>query len=301
MAAASGRPPSLGAFVADFGRTLGPALFSASSGGAKGTVATLRQGQRVWYNREMVTERKRLWGFSGGMICLLAVVLAALPCAAGNDMLRAAGDLRTKYAADIEQLAKWCEANGLADEAQKTRHVLGAQRSVQALSCPCCPTRSGPPNCPPTPRRRSWSGTRGCRSCGRDQRQGAVRNGAARRADRPGGPGLRVGHGRDPGQSRLRARAAAVRLPESSATNGARSTRRRNCAAGYVWSDKFGWLPKAHLAPLRGGTAILRRPLDFGRRRRRAASRHPLRLGHGDRTLHDPHEPQHRGGAWRWA
>ncbi len=56
------------------------------------------------------------------------MVGAMLSVAVGGfayDQHRAASEFRAKYVAEIEALAKWCEENGLADEAQKTRHVLG--------------------------------------------------------------------------------------------------------------------------------------------------------------------------------
>ena len=73
--------------------------------------------------------------------------------------------------------------------------------------------------------------------------------------------------------------------------------------AGFVWSDKFGWLPKAHLRRYEEG----QRYCD-GRWISAAedARRHrdiQLRLGRRNRALHDPHRPQHRGrrGAGREA
>ena len=62
-------------------------------------------------------------------------------CAAGR------GHLGKKYAADFEQLAKWCEANGLADEARKTRHVLGPSDPYK-LYLPVLPDEVGPPKLP---------------------------------------------------------------------------------------------------------------------------------------------------------
>ena len=73
--------------------------------------------------------------------------------------------------------------------------------------------------------------------------------------------------------------------------------------AGFVWSDKFGWLPKAYLRRYEEGQRYCDGRWISADEDARAASRHPLRLGRRDRALHDPHQPQHRGrrGAGREA
>jgi hypothetical protein len=67
--------------------------------------------------------------------------------AAAIDPAQATEELRANYAADIEKLAKWCEANGLADEARKTRRVLSPSDPYK-LYVPVLPEQVGPPKLP---------------------------------------------------------------------------------------------------------------------------------------------------------
>jgi hypothetical protein len=59
-----------------------------------------------------------------------------------NELKQAAADLRSRYAADLESLAKWCEAAGLQAEAAKTRAVL-APSNPYKLYIPILPDAVG--------------------------------------------------------------------------------------------------------------------------------------------------------------
>lgn len=176
---------------------------------------------------------------------LLAVVgLAATPVAAAKNPLRVALDLRAKYAADIEQLAKWCESNGLADEAKKTRHAL-APTDPYKLYVPVLPEAVGPPKLPAEapPKVVEWDSR--FNRLRRDQ--AVVLFEIARHAVRGGRVALAFDLAlaaiqADPNYEPVR------RLFGYQKFRGQWHTRYevKKLRAGLVWSGKFGWLPKSH-------------------------------------------------------
>ena len=118
-----------------------------------------------------------------------------------------------KYASDLEKLAKWCESNGLNDEARKTRRVLSPTDPYK-LYVPALPDEVGPPKLPDDAAAKvvDWNAKlwklrqRVCRD--------VLRDSAAGNPLRAGGPGVRAGARRHPGEPRLRARTASAGLPE---------------------------------------------------------------------------------------
>ena len=144
--------------------------------------------------------------------------------------------------------------------------------------CRCCPTRSARRSCRPMRRPKSWSGIRGWASCGAIRPRRFTRWRSA--PCEPARPGLAfdlamaaiqanpdyepvrrlLGYQKFRDQWRTLYEAKKLR-------DGQRLERQVRLAAE-------GLSP-----PLRGRAALLRRPLDLGRRRRRAASRHPAPAG----------------------
>jgi hypothetical protein len=172
-------------------------------------------------------------------------VLSAAACASASDVHKAALDLRTKYAADIEQLAKWCEANGLAQQALKTRHVLGRSDPYK-LYVPVLPDEVGPPKLPADAPAKlvEW-----------DSRLGRLRRDhamalyeMARHAVRSGRAGLAIELAltaiqADPDYEPARRLFGYQKFHDQWRT----VYEVKKLRAGFVWSEKFGWLPKAHL------------------------------------------------------
>ena len=182
-----------------------------------------------------------------GLLLAAAIVAwANAALAADSDVSKAAAELREKYVADLETLAKWCDANGLKDEARKTRRVVSPSDPVK-FYVPVLPDDVGPPKLPDDapPKVVEWDAKlwklRG------DYATAAYD--LARNAVRTGTPGLAFGLAleRRPGQSRLRARPPTARLSEVSRSVAHALRGPKKLRAGFVWSDKFGWLPKASL------------------------------------------------------
>ena len=159
--------------------------------------------------------------------------------------MRAALDLKAKYAADVEQLAKWCDENSLADEARKTRLVLGPS-DPNKLYVPVLPVEVGPPELPAgtSPKAVEWNSRlwRLRREFAADQfdmARRAVRNGRAGLAFELALGAIQANPDYEP----------VRRLFGYQKQSGAWRTiyEARKLRAGNVWSDKFGWLPKGRL------------------------------------------------------
>ena len=173
--------------------------------------------------------------------CLLAAGTRTL----ASDMARAAIDLRAKYAADIAQLAEWCESNGLADEARKTRHTL-APSDPYKLYVPVLPDEVGPPKLP---------ADAGAKVVEWNTRLGRLRRDhatalfeMARHAVRSGRAGLAVELAlatiqADPDYEPARRLFGYQKFRDQWRT----AYEVKKLRAGFVWSEKFGWRPKAYL------------------------------------------------------
>jgi hypothetical protein len=184
---------------------------------------------------------------SGKKIGILAAILAAcLLSAAGPawaaDQRKAALELRAKYAADLEQLAAWCEANHLPDAARVTRRIRGPS-DPNKLFVPILPSEVGPAKLPADAPAKivEWNAR-----LGRLRHEQAVALfEIARRAARAG---------RATTAFEL-ALAAVQASPDYEPTRRSFGYQKfhdqwrtpyevRKLRSGFVWSDKFGWLSK---------------------------------------------------------
>ncbi len=179
------------------------------------------------------------------LTCILcASALLAAEQTSGADTRKAAIELRAKYAADIRQLAKWCEANGLADEAKQTIHVLGPSDPLK-LYIPVLPVEiSPPPAAGDTSEKARWRS----RLNKLRHEQALTLFEMARHAVKNGSAGLAFDLAvatiqADPDYEPVR------RLFGYQKYRGQWHTvyEVKKLRAGFVWSDKFGWLPKAYL------------------------------------------------------
>lgn len=189
----------------------------------------------------MVAIRARLFGC---FVCAAVVAWAASAYAAGDDIPEAAAKLRTQYAADLEQLAKWCESNGLKEEARKTRRVLSPSDPYK-LYVPILPDAVGPAklSADAPPKVVEWN-----------ERLDKLRQDnamsfyeLARRAVRNGYAGLAF-------QLVLDAVQANPDCEPARRVLGYQKFHDQWCTfyeakklrAGFVWNQKFGWLLKGH-------------------------------------------------------
>lgn len=186
--------------------------------------------------------RHKLWIF---VFCTLWIALFAQRSFAEDEILRAALELRAKYAADIKKLADWCDENGLGDEARKTRLAIGPN-DPHKLFVPVLPDEVGPPDPPAgaSPKALEWH-----KRFWQIRREGAVSFfDLARRAVRGGRAGLAF----DLALASIQANpdCEPVRRMFSYQKYGGRWRtiyEVRKLRSGNVWSDKFGWLPKGRL------------------------------------------------------
>ncbi len=190
----------------------------------------------------MISARDRLLA---GIVCLAAVVAVGSPRARAADPLRAAIELQAKYAAGIEQLAKWCESSGLAEEARKTRRVLSPTDPYK-LYVPVLPEVVGPPKLPADAPANvvEWD----ARLWRLRREQATTLYEMARRAVRSGRAGLAF-------ELALAAIQANPDYEPARRLFGYQKFRDqwrtlyevKKLRAGCVWSGQFGWLPKAQL------------------------------------------------------
>ncbi len=177
--------------------------------------------------------------------CLMALGVLWPSGALALDPARAAVDLRTKYTADIEALAQWCETKGLVAEARKTRHVL-CPSDPHKLYVPILPDAVGPAKLPSdaSPEVVEW-----------DERLARLRRDyaaalydMARRAVRNHREGLAFDLGMaaiqaDPDYEPVRRLFGYQKFRDQWRT----AYEVKKLRNGFAWSDRFGWLPKAQL------------------------------------------------------
>jgi len=176
----------------------------------------------------------------------VALLIGGLcPLAGAADPLRAALELRERYAADIEQLAAWCESNDLADEARQTRRVLGPT-APDKLYVPILPIEGGPRKLPAdaSEKQMEWNAR-----LGRLRRDyAATLFDIARRAVRNGRAGLAfelavaASHA-DPDFEPVRRLFGQQKFRDQWRT----AYEIKKLRTGHVWSDRFGWIHKSHL------------------------------------------------------
>lgn len=185
------------------------------------------------------------------VFCLALAATAASRTASADEGLRAALELRNKYAADMEKLAAWCEERGLTDEARKTRFVLGPA-DPHKLYVPVLPKAAGQPALPAgAPAEagewdaRLWRLRRDYAAAAFDMARRAVRNGRAGLAIELALASIRANPDYEP-----------VRRLFGYQKHGGqwRTTYEvRKLRSGNVWSDRFGWLPKGRLRRYENG------------------------------------------------
>ncbi len=172
-------------------------------------------------------------------------LLAGSARAGGDELYRAAAELRAKYAAELEELAAWCDERGLSEEAKKTRGRLGP-RDPDKLYLPVLPSKIGRARLPgdSPPEMLEWD--RRLTRLRRDQANALFE--LARSAVRRHRASLAY----DLVLSAIRANPdheAVRRLLGYQKYRGQWRTayQVRRLRAGEVWHEKFGWLPNSHV------------------------------------------------------
>ncbi len=183
-----------------------------------------------------------------GIVCLAAAALLthAQPARAADNVVRQkALELHKQYIADLKQLAAWCESKGLADEAKKTRRVV-TPCDPYKLYVPALPEKIGPAKLPDDAPAAvvEWDAKlselrRNYATAIFELSRRAVRGGqaaiafelvlAAAQANPDFEPARRV-----LGYQKFR---DAWHTPYEA----------KKLRAGFVWNEKFGWLPKAYV------------------------------------------------------
>jgi hypothetical protein len=164
--------------------------------------------------------------------------------AATNDPSRAA-ELNARYAADLESLAKWCDANGLAAEAGKTRRLV-TPTDPYKLYVPVLPDEVGPAKLPSDAPEKVAEWYTRLNKLRREQ--AAAMFEMARRAVRSGQAGLAFNLALGALRADPDYEPARHLFGYQKFRNHWRTVYEvKKLRAGNVWSEKFGWLPKAQL------------------------------------------------------
>ncbi len=167
-----------------------------------------------------------------------------IPAAEAIDPAQATEELRSKYATDVEKLAKWCESNGLKQEAQKTRRVLSPTDPYK-LYVPALPDEVGPPKLPDDASAKvvDWNA-----KLWKLRSEYAVTcYEMARRAIRSGRAGLAFVLVLDAIQANPDYEPVRRVLGYQKYQGQWRTLYEvRKLRNGLVWNEKFGWLPKAY-------------------------------------------------------
>lgn len=187
---------------------------------------------------------RRLVRWAGAILAGGVVSAARLPARA-DELIRAARELHTSYAAQLRDLADWCEQKGLAEQAKITRQWMG-QRDPNKLYVADLPRAIGRPELPPdTPAdvvewdRRFWQLRR---------QQAKLLEALARRAVRADRASLAfdlaIGAIReDPDFESIRRLLGYQKF-----RNGWYTLYEvEKFKSGQVWHDQFGWLPAKYL------------------------------------------------------
>ena len=165
--------------------------------------------------------------------------------ASADELTRSAQDLKAKYAADLNQLAVWCDEKELKAEARKTRSALGPDDPMK-FYVPVLPADVGPPKPPEgaSPEFVEW-----------DQKLNRLRKDQAialydlaRRAMRAKQPGLALEAALDAIRANPDNENVRRLFGFQKYQNQWRTTyETKKLRQGLVWSDKFGWLPKSYV------------------------------------------------------
>jgi hypothetical protein len=166
--------------------------------------------------------------------------------AAKKDVSQTAAELRDRYKADLERLAAWCEANDLPAEAKKTRQAI-APSDPYKLYLATLPDEVGVAKTAKdaSPKaagwnERFWALRRAYAAAVFDLARQAVRSGKAGRAYSL----VLAAVAADPDHEQAR------RLLGYEKYEGRWRTpyEIKKLKVGFAWSDRFGWLPKSHVA-----------------------------------------------------
>ena len=180
-----------------------------------------------------------------GILVGAVLAVAAVVQAAGADVVQTANELRSQFVADLDELAAWCESNGLAEQAKKTRGVL-SPTSPCKLYVPVLPVEVGPPkpSAGASAKEAEWS----AKFAKLRHDQAAALFDLARRAVRSSKFGLAF----DLAMASLLADPDFEPVRRLFGYQKFRNQWRtlyevKKLRTGFVWSDRFGWLPKANL------------------------------------------------------
>ncbi|MGA2035504.1 MAG: hypothetical protein ABSG68_24915 [Thermoguttaceae bacterium] len=179
------------------------------------------------------------------MVAAICTGVAPSPRAEGENLRGEAKSLRAKYARDIEQLAAWCEKEGLAPEAKQTR-AIPAQDDPCKLYLPVLPREVGPLKlAEDSPAALVQWNTRLTKL--REEDAAALYD-LARRAIRQHQPSLAYEVlltviGENPDHEGARRVFGYQKFHDQWRT----AYEARKLRSGMVWHEKFGWLSKANL------------------------------------------------------
>jgi hypothetical protein len=187
-----------------------------------------------------VIKNNLLW-----ILAFLAWSFGPIAGALAEDASQTAVQLQTKYEADLDQLAKSCEAKGLKEEARKTRQAI-APRDPLKFFLPVLPEAVGPPSLPEGASQEvvEWD----AQLWKLRREQAASLYDLARKTEK-------AGHARaafemilaaiqaDPNNEPVRRLLGYQKFHDQWRT----PFEMRKQRLGQVWSDKFGWLLKTHL------------------------------------------------------
>jgi hypothetical protein len=196
----------------------------------------------------MMCRIQRNTPFAFGIAVVLfsaAACFVSISTASADELERSAQESKDKYAADLKQLAAWCEEKGLKEEARKTRAALGPDDPMK-FYVPALPVEVGPPKLPEgaSPAAMEW-----------DQKLNRLRKehsialyDFARRAAGSNRPGLALELALDA----IRANADNETVRRLFGYQKFQNQWHTNYEAkklrqGMVWHEKFGWLQKAYV------------------------------------------------------
>ncbi len=185
----------------------------------------------------------------------LAIWCAQTAVVHADAFQQAVDEARTAYGERLEELARWCDAQGLSQEAGRTRDWI-PRRDPNLITVPALPAETdvlaAPAGLPPDVA--EWHG----RFTALRQTQAREFYALSRRAIRAGRPSAAMGL----------LLAAARENPDDAGIRralGQQSFRGQWCTpyelrrrrAGYVWDARFGWLPEAHLPRYERGERLV--------------------------------------------
>ena len=185
----------------------------------------------------------------GCLVCAAAAAWGATVRAEANDAAASGGGTARQICRRLGKLAKWCETNGLKEEARKTRRVLSPSDPYK-LYVPVLPDEIGPPKLPDDAPAKvvDWDAKLRKLRCD----YATTRYEMAQRAVRTGQAGLAFVLVLDVIQANPDFEPARRLFGYQKYRDQWRTLyEAKKLRAGFVWNEKFGWLPKAYRAPLR--------------------------------------------------